>query len=955
MFVAKQIRKAFRDAPWASEAEVDAFVQEVGPQSTAELLKLLDVLVDDDVSGTGTQQRYRVRAFQALAEMTLDPTLFSPFAKALPVAGSAARAMLANLLPKLSNTAAHADLCEVLGVPESDARRAAAYVLGQVGGVQALHALQKLVTKKDFHGRMEAMEALVPKAGHRSVPLLGAVIEAGTSEEKRRALLWLGDRKRMAQDPTAVDHVRHALGDRDERVACTAIDVLACLVSELQFTEQMLSGGFIDSQSTQVIRAVMLGLRRYKSSAAVEFMVRRLRVGPNPIRMVALEALEAMGSDAAVPPLVEALKSSHVPVRNRASQALLKMATEGQVDMARTIIWLLRSRDVTVRRLAVEIAKQVGDPNGELSPKLLRCLRDEDWWVRERVADALVEMGSPNLTQHVKAYLDDPSDVVRRYAVGFLKRLRDPLALAALVRCLQRDSDWWVREWALDAIAEMKDVRVLPYVLQVMERDADIRPACFSALVTLGATEAVPQVIPYLSDPDAEVRLAAIKCVTQLSGPAAAAQVHPLRNDPDPRVREHCRETLTTWKMWRKAGSHIATMTQFDRMLADIVERGADDLILAAGRAPVVKHRGKIEPLTETALTVEQVTEYITPLLSPRQVLSLKELHDVDFSHEVKTHGLRFRAHVFQQMTGISAVFRAVKSEVPELESLGLPPGVVGFANFKNGLVLVGGPTGSGKSTTLAAFINYINRTQARHIVTLEDPIEVVHTRKESLINQREIGSHTKSFERGLRATLRQDPDVILVGELRDHSTVSMAVTAAETGHLVFGTVHTVSADASVDRIINAFPAAQQPQVRSMLAETLRAVVCQHLLRTRDGTGRVLAAEVMINNDAVSNLIRKGKAFQIPSVIATGKEFGMQSMDAELVRLVRLGVVTSEDAYAKANDKKAFEAALGREKSDESLALAPAPAPRRVSRRPPSGVRQAMTVPPPVPRQGRDE
>jgi twitching motility protein PilT len=229
------------------------------------------------------------------------------------------------------------------------------------------------------------------------------------------------------------------------------------------------------------------------------------------------------------------------------------------------------------------------------------------------------------------------------------------------------------------------------------------------------------------------------------------------------------------------------------------------------------------------------------------------------------------------------------------------------FAELKNGLVLIGGPTGSGKSTTLAGIIDHINRTSARHVVTLEDPIEVIHQQKKCLINQRELGTHTISFEKALRATLRQDPDVILVGEMRDLDTVRFALTASETGHLVLGTVHTVSVDTSIDRMINVFPGGQQPQVRALLADTLRAVMCQYLLKRKDEKGRILAVEVMTNNEAVANLIRKGKTFQIPSVIATQREAGMQSMDSDLERLYKAGLVTAEDAYMKSSNKKNFE------------------------------------------------
>ena len=304
--------------------------------------------------------------------------------------------------------------------------------------------------------------------------------------------------------------------------------------------------------------------------------------------------------------------------------------------------------------------------------------------------------------------------------------------------------------------------------------------------------------------------------------------------------------------------------------------------------------------------------------LSRDQIEALGNLRDLDFSYEVKAADLRFRANVFQQSTGLGAVFRLVRNEVPSLDELGLPPIVAAKGAYRHGLVLVGGPTGSGKSTTLAALIADINQRTGAHILTFEDPIEVVHQRRASLINQREIGTHVRVLGRALRAALREDPDVILMGEMRDVETLAFAITAAETGHLVFATVHTVSADTSIDRMINAFPAGQQSQVRTILADALRAVVCQHLLRRADGPGRIAAVEVLLNTDAVANLIRKGKTFQIPSVIATARESGMQSMDSELMRLLREGRIHADEAYMKAVDKKLFEASLPPEQRGES-------------------------------------
>jgi twitching motility protein PilT len=470
-----------------------------------------------------------------------------------------------------------------------------------------------------------------------------------------------------------------------------------------------------------------------------------------------------------------------------------------------------------------------------------------------------------------------------------------------------------VREQAIEAIAELKDKRAIPYVLEILQRHPEQRLMCIHALKALEATEAGAHVAPFVVDDDPDVRFAAVECLGAIDARDQAQVLGQLEADPVFRVRSAAREVLVRWDMTAELGvqpNEDKSMNLLDRLLTAVQMQGADDLVLQAARQPYVKKLGKMEPLSKTVLSDEQVRAILFPHLTVPQLEALEVGRDVDFSYEVVSRGLRFRGHVFSQQTGISGVFRIVKNEIPNIENLGLPQIVKSFAGLKNGLVLVGGPTGSGKSTTLAAMIDTINREDALHIVSIEDPIEVVHTRKKSLINQREVGTHTPSFSNALRATLRQDPDVLLVGELRDLQTISFAVTAAETGHLVFGTVHTVSADTTIDRLINAFPAGQQPQVRSMLAETLRAVVCQHLMRKADGTGRVIAVEVMVNNDAIANMIRKGKAFQIPQVIQSSKDLGMQSMDSELVRLVKAGVVSQEEAYAKANDKKTFETAV---------------------------------------------
>jgi twitching motility protein PilT len=913
MSTERDLQRHFKPARWDDQAAIDAFAREVSPASPAELRAVLALLVDRSASADGNVQRRRCAAFVALVEAAPDPALFVPLVRALRQADAPLRAACVQLLPRVNHVEAHNELCALLTSTDVDTRKAAATVLRQVGGRSAFATVTELCRAADFPGRLEALDAFVPKARHGAIPMLARVLGVGTLQERSRALAWLGDSELMAKDlPAAVQTVATAMDDPEDRISGRAIEALSGVATEDEFFER--AGHKLEVTRPVVARAVIDALGRYASVRAIEALGRRLRAGPTRLRMDVLESLEAIGTDDVLPVLADGLAFTQLSVRERSARALTNLTRAGKIDTARTVLWLLRSRDVNVRRMAVEIARQIVDRANTLWPKLLGMLRDEDWWVRERVMDALVEMAGEQLTRYLVGMLDDASDVIRRFAIGALARVKDPKSLGALVRCAQSEADWWVREQAIQTIAALGDVRAVPYLADLIGRAPESRYACIEALRTLRAREAIPHAVTLLLDSDPDVRLAAVRYLGDLDAREHAGPVHTLGEDPVARVRTAARVVLERWAI--VGGGTDASMDPnagyLDRLLLGMVQSSGDDLVVAGGRAPYIKVLGKMRPFANGTLTDDQVASLLHPLLSKEQLTELAALRDVDFSYEVKTTGQRFRGHVFRQMSGLSAVFRTVNAQVPELERLGLPSIVTSLANSKNGLVLVGGPTGSGKSTTLAAIIDHINRTSSsRHIVTLEDPIEVVHRRKGCLVNQREVGTHTRSFAAAMRSVLRQDPDVILVGEMRDLAMVSFAVTAAETGHLVLGTVHTSSADTTVDRLVNVFPSGQQPQIRTMLAESLQGVLCQHLIPRKDGPGRALALEVMINNDAISNLIRKGKSFQIPSVVATSREAGMQSMDSELMRLYRDGRIAAEEAYLRASDKKSFEVAFG--------------------------------------------
>jgi twitching motility protein PilT len=336
----------------------------------------------------------------------------------------------------------------------------------------------------------------------------------------------------------------------------------------------------------------------------------------------------------------------------------------------------------------------------------------------------------------------------------------------------------------------------------------------------------------------------------------------------------------------------------------------ADDLVLLSDRRASIKRSGRMEEIPGDVLPGEQLRALILPRLSVQQREDLAALHDVDFSYEVPGRELRFRAHVFNEMGGIAAVFRTIKNTLLDIDKAGFPEIVKSFQNFKDGLVLIGGPTGAGKSTTLAALIDYINRTYARHIITVEEPIEFVHNNKKSTISQREVPIHCPSFADGLRASLREDADIVLVGEMRDLETISLALTAAETGLLVFGTLHTNNARKTVDRLVDVFPSDQQSQVRTMLAGSLRGVVAQLLLRRCDSEGRVAVNEILVSTPAVSSVIREGSTQKLYDIITGGKEYGMQFMDDAIWQKMLAGQVSAVEAYMKAIDKSRFRAAL---------------------------------------------
>lgn len=360
-------------------------------------------------------------------------------------------------------------------------------------------------------------------------------------------------------------------------------------------------------------------------------------------------------------------------------------------------------------------------------------------------------------------------------------------------------------------------------------------------------------------------------------------------------------------------------MPIIDGYFHKLIEAGGSDLHLTQGQPPKVRVHGSIKPISDEILTESILETMMREICEPRAWERYREKGDLDFAYEMDSDS-RFRCNYLRQISGYGAVFRIIPTKIATLEQLGVPPVIKEFGHMRSGLVLVTGPTGSGKSTTLAALIDYINTNFNRHIITIEEPIEFVHRNKRSIITQREVPIQTPTFSDGLRAALREDADIVLVGEMRDHETISLALTAAETGLLVFGTLHTNNARKTCDRIVDVFPADQQSQVRTMLAASLRGVVAQLLVKKADGKGRAAVNEIMVSTPAVGAIIREGATQKLYDVIIGGKAQGMQFMDEAIWTKLRDGYITPMEAYMKAIDKNRFKAFLPPE--DAGVAVA---------------------------------
>jgi twitching motility protein PilT len=638
------------------------------------------------------------------------------------------------------------------------------------------------------------------------------------------------------------------------------------------------------------------------------------------IREKALGVLAAHDPESHVDLLVEQLPLVDYSTQQVLVDALTRAAAGKGGPFADRILPLMAAGDAGTRSVVLKILLGMPDRR-DVVRRYIVFSKTLAGWARDRALESMRAFGADLLEPTVEL-LSDPDEEVRASAMLVAQSFEDPRVVPATIGLL-KDPDWWIRITAAETLGRLQDPRGVAPLVEALA-DPETRWSAVEALGRIGDLRAVPALSRLLEDPAPEVRIEVIQALSLFEHPQMLDFVRNVaKQDPSRPVRARALEIAREMaarkqtkladedalKQAALAARSGAGEPKLNALLVATRNNGASDLHLAVGQPAVVRIAADLVRAQGEAFSAEATEAMVHEILSDAQWERLQAEKQLDFCHYIATAG-RYRANVFVDQKGVNGVFRVIPERPPTIAEVGLPAHLSEIAEYHQGLVIVCGPSGSGKSTTLAALVNLINETRHDHVITMEDPVEFVHPFKNCLINQREVGKHSQSFARALRAALREDPDVIVIGELRDNESVSLALTAAETGHIVLGTLNSTSAPKAVDRILSSFPADEQGQVRAALSESLKFVVAQRLLPAKEPRKQVAAFEVLRNTVAVANMIREEKTFQIPSAMQIGKSQGMQTFDDALKALLAAGRITAEAAYRAAAKKEEFEALL---------------------------------------------
>jgi twitching motility protein PilT len=643
----------------------------------------------------------------------------------------------------------------------------------------------------------------------------------------------------------------------------------------------------------------------------------RLVADPEPrVREKALEVLAAQAPATSVPLFVQHLPNVSYSVQQIIIDVLTKAAATQPPQFADQLLPLVASGDAGTRTAVMKIL--LGMPNSsEMVKRYVRFTKTLAGFVRDRALESIRAFDKQVIEPTIEL-LSDPDEDIRAAAIAVASTFEDPRIVPATIALL-KDPDWWIRISAAESLGRMKDPRAVEPLVASLA-DPDVKWAAVEALGHIADARSLNALGRMLADSQANVRIEVMQALRNFNHPQVQQALRQIAtNDPERAVRMRAVDILEEIALREQKSGDIAALRdealaarskqgepRLNSYLISTRNSGASDFHLSVGQPPIVRMAADLVRVKHDNFPAEQTEAMIREILEDHQWDVLLKHQQVDFTYFIPQAG-RYRANIFVDQKGYNAVFRVIPEKPPTIVELGLPSQLAEIAGYHQGLVLICGPSGSGKSTTLTALVNLFNETRSDHVLTMEDPVEFVHPFKNCLINQREIGRHSQSFSRALRAALREDPDVIVIGELRDNESVSLALTAAETGHIVLGTLNSTSAPKAIDRLIASFPVDEQPQIRASLSESLRYVIAQKLLPAKEGRKQVAAFEVLKGTANIANMIRDEKTYQIYSAMQIGKSIGMQTFDDALKDLLKRDAITAEAAYMAAQKKEDFE------------------------------------------------
>ena len=725
-------------------------------------------------------------------------------------------------------------------------------------------------------------------------------------------------------DPVAFERIETLLESRDKRDRELATDlILAYPTSEVApFLRQMLAHDDREYRYRALQRLTGQRAEGERLPADIREVVKGLTEDKDErIRLKCIQILCEEPTDAVVDLIIDRLAHENYNIRTAIIKELDRLMENPALGMVDKLLPLLSQGDDQIRSAALTLTTKHSDSK-EIIRKILIMSNELMGWMRDRILRTIREVGE-ELVVAIAELLEHPDQEVWTKALMFASDFDTPILVKPAIKLLKEKGDWWTRIIAMDLLGRLADERAVDPLIECLADD-EVKWSAVEALTRIGSPRSLGPIARLLGDKAPEVRMQVIQALELYNDARSLPLLQKsMQKDPDVQVRERA---LTAYrkisestgesideKKLRASFAYGKAERRIDKLLTEARRIGASDLHVSPRSQPVIRMAGELHKIGSREFSSEQTNSLIEGMLTKKQLERFNEEHQLDFCYVIAGVG-RYRANVFKQRLGYAGVFRVIPNELPTFLDTGLPEHLIDLVNYHQGLIIISGPAGSGKSTTLAALVNLINEKKRHHILTLEDPIEFVHPYKNSLVNQREIGTHSATFASALRAALREDPDVIVVGELRDQETMTLAMTAAETGHVVIATMNTTSAVKTVDRLVEAFPAKEQPSVRMMLSESLKVVTSQNLMPRADANkGRVAVHEVLMINGPVCNLIRDGKTSHIHSTMTVGKEQGMQTTDMALQVLFERGIIRAEDAYVRAQQKDQFEAIVSKE------------------------------------------